>query len=237
MDTLFRPITVEKKPKKIADHILEYIASGQLEVGDKIPAERKLAESLNVSRASLREALSYLEISGFLKTVPGGRTLVKNIIAEPMDNPLQILLKDDKKKILELAEIRAFMESWSARQAALNRTTKQLRKIEKYLGEMEEDFNRGIIDFKKDLNFHLAIAAAVNNTIFSHLINMIYDLIEFSIQSTREKLYTSREDQELILKHHRNIYETIRVKDPVYAELAMQEHLGFVIREFKKRFK
>ena len=83
----------------------------------------------------------------------------------------------------------------------------------------------------------MSIAAAVNNTIFSHLINMIYDLIEFSIQSTREKLYTSREDQELILKHHRNIYETIQAKDPVYAELAMQEHLGFVIREFKKRFK
>jgi GntR family transcriptional repressor for pyruvate dehydrogenase complex len=49
---------------------LEYIASGQLKAGDKIPAERKLAELLNVSRASLREALSYLEISGFLKTVP-----------------------------------------------------------------------------------------------------------------------------------------------------------------------
>ncbi len=237
MDPLFKPIEIEKKPKKIANHILAYIASGQLKAGDKIPAERKLAESLNVSRASLREALSYLEISGFLKTVPGGRSLVKNIIAEPADNPLQILLKEDKKKILELAEIRAFMESWAAKEAALNRTAGQLRAIEGYLREMEEDFDQGVIDFKKDLHFHMAIAAAVNNTIFSHLINMIYDLIEFSIQSTREKLYTSREDQELILKHHRNIYETIQTKDPVYAELAMQEHLGFVIREFKKRFK
>ncbi|MBN2232687.1 MAG: FadR family transcriptional regulator [Deltaproteobacteria bacterium] len=237
MTELFQEIAAEKKPRKIADQILAFIADGQLKVGERMPSERRLSEMMGVSRASIREALSYLEMSGFIKTVRGSRTLVSSVADSRVGDPLQIMLRDDHRKVVELAEIRAFMEAWAAREAARKRSVEQLELMAGYLGEMETDFARGVIDFEKDLAFHLTIAAAANNTIFSHLINTIYDLVSFSVKVHREDLYTSRREQELILQHHRNLYETIAAGDPVHAELAMQEHLGFVIREFKKKFK
>lgn len=70
----------------------------------------------------------------------------------------------------------------------------------------------------------MTVAAAANNTIFSHLINTIYDLASFSVKVHREDLYTSRREQELIPQHHRNQYETIAAGEPAHAEPAMQEH-------------
>ncbi|WP_099608484.1 phosphonate utilization transcriptional regulator PhnR [Vibrio coralliilyticus] len=49
---------------KIKDSIVEQIESGLLSPRQKLPAERKLAESFDTTRVTLREALSLLEAEG-----------------------------------------------------------------------------------------------------------------------------------------------------------------------------
>jgi len=43
-------------------------------------------------------------------------------------------------------------------------------------------------------------------------------------------------EQETILNHHRTIFNAIRDRNPDAAEVAMKEHLAFVVREFKRKF-
>ncbi|HON17161.1 MAG TPA: GntR family transcriptional regulator, partial [Spirochaetota bacterium] len=57
---VFKPIQQQKIYEKIVEQIRNMLSSGMLKPGDRLPAERVLAESLNVSRASVREALSAL---------------------------------------------------------------------------------------------------------------------------------------------------------------------------------
>ncbi len=227
-------IKIETIPEKIASQILELISKGKLKAGDPLPSERKLTEMLNVSRSSVREALKYLEVSGFIKTHPGKRTVVKNITENLIKTPVEILIQKDESKIIELTKIRAFLEAYGAREAAINRTEKELKHLEKIIEKMERDLKKNIIDFKTDFSFHMQIANATKNTIYMHLINNVHSLLESSLKFYREILFTSYETQLILLNQHKKIFQNILEKEPDKAEKSMRDHLDFVIIEYYK---
>jgi GntR family transcriptional regulator, transcriptional repressor for pyruvate dehydrogenase complex len=233
---VFTPIRVEKVAEKVAYQLRKLIADGVLKAGARLPSERDLSEQMGVSRASIREALQHLELQGILETIHGGGSIVKNITEQEIRKPLELFLEQDKRRVLELAELRAFMEAWAAREAAKNRTDQELETMRGYLEEMERDFEKGQIRYDVDFQYHTEIAAATHNTIYLHLIDNIYHLINYSIKVHREEVFTSREDQETILGHHRKIFHAIEGRNPDAAETAVKEHLAFVVREFKRKF-
>lgn len=57
--------------KKAVEYIKEMISSGELSIGDKLPAEREIAETLNISRNSTREAMRILDNSGVITSKRG----------------------------------------------------------------------------------------------------------------------------------------------------------------------
>ena len=171
-----------------------------------------------------------------LEIVHGGGSIVRNITGQEIRRTLELFLERDPKRVLELAELRAFMEAWAAREAARHRTEAELEAMRGYLEEMERDFERGQIRYDVDFKYHTEIAGATHNTIYLHLIDNIYSLINYSIKIHREEVFTGRGDQETILNHHRTIFNAIRDRNPDAAEAAMKEHLAFVVREFKRKF-
>jgi GntR family transcriptional regulator, transcriptional repressor for pyruvate dehydrogenase complex len=232
----FEPIRIERVAEKVAAQLKKLIADGVLKVGDRLPSERDLSEQLGVSRTSVREALQQLEMLGILETSHGGGSIVKNITEQEIRKPIELFLEQDKRKVLELAELRAFMEAWAAREAARNRTDQELETMRGYLEEMERDFEKGQIRYDVDFQYHTEIAAATHNTIYLHLIDNIYHLIDHSIKVHREEVFTSQEDQKTILDHHRKIFNAIEEQNLDAAEAAAKDHLAFVVREFKRKF-
>ncbi len=231
---MLNDIKIETIPEKIASEILRLISKGKLKAGDALPSERKLSELLGVSRSSVREALKYLEVSGFIKTHPGKRTIIKNITENLIQNPIEILIKKDEEKIIELTKVRAFLEAYGAREAAINRTKEDLIKLEKIIKKMEDDLKINVIDFKTDFSFHMQIANATKNTIYMHIIHSVHNLIGTSLKFYREILFTSYETQLILLNQHKKIFKNILVRNPDEAEKSMKEHLDFVITEYYK---
>src|SRR5271157_3190832 len=72
----------EAVAKQIERLILE-----KLRPGDKLPSERELAEMLQVSRSSIRDAIRGLELKGLVEPRQGAGTIVRETAAEPMVNP------------------------------------------------------------------------------------------------------------------------------------------------------
>ena len=60
----------------IADQIAGRIRAGDFPRGSRLPSERELAEQLQVSRASIREALIALEIEGYVEVRVGSGVFV-----------------------------------------------------------------------------------------------------------------------------------------------------------------
>src|SRR4029077_12823289 len=73
---MFRPVGKPRVPEEIVQQLRGLILRGQYAVGDKLPPERKLAETLGVNRASLREAIKSLELMGLVHTRQGDGTRV-----------------------------------------------------------------------------------------------------------------------------------------------------------------
>ena len=65
-----------KLSDQIAEQLEGMIADGTLKPGERLPAERQLAERLGISRPSLREAIQKLASKGLLSTRQGGGTFV-----------------------------------------------------------------------------------------------------------------------------------------------------------------
>ena len=233
---VFEKIRSERLSEKVAEQLRQAISDGKFKVGEKLPSQPDLAELMGVSRPSIREAVKLLELQGMIETVQGGGTVVKNIAAQEIKTPMEALLSSDKEKIMELTDVRALLEVWSAKRAATNRTEDELQRILSLVEGMEKDFETGSIHYELDAKFHKEIAGATHNTILTHLVGSVFDLIRESIKFHREQMFVSRRDQEKILEHHRMVYDAIRDQDPTRAEAEMYKHLQYVIREYRTRF-
>ena len=234
MVEFFEPVSTETIPEKISSQILKLITSGEIKTGESLPSERKLSEMFKVSRASIRESLKYLEIAGFIETSQGKRTVIKNSTEEILKKPLEALLIKDEKKIIDLTKVRVFLESYGARDAAINRTDSDLKRLESIISKMESDFENNILNFKTDFNFHMTIATATKNIIYLHIIETVHNLISSSLKFYREILFTSIDTQLILLNQHKEIFQNILKKESEKAEKSMRKHLEFVINEYYK---
>ena len=106
------------KPKRVTEEIIEQLLAlfreGKIRPGERLPSERELAATLEVSRPSLREALKRLEYNGLLRTVQGSGTYMEDVAGPSFRDPLKEIIRGDSSAMADLAEFRGTIESWAA---------------------------------------------------------------------------------------------------------------------------
>ena len=115
---ILKPIRTRKIYEQIVDQIGQLVAQGQLQPGDRLPSERELVERFQVSRASIREALSALEMMGLIEVRSGEGTFIRQVNIESVVTPLAWMLFIEKDTDLELYEARKILEVQAAGLAA-----------------------------------------------------------------------------------------------------------------------
>lgn len=225
---MFKPIKHVKVSDEIVDQIRNLISQGKLKPGDRLLPERELIREFDVSRPSLREALNSLMTMGFLE-IKGKRTFIKSVASESMQNPLSLLLKADTQKIFDLIEVRKAIEAWGAFLAAQRATEEDIKQLANIIEEMREAFEKGQSWEKQDADFHLGLAQATHNTIQTHIMSTIYDLLRESMA----KVFKDRSKVKKLLDHHQRIFNAIKNHAPDKAREKTLEHLSYVESEVK----
>jgi GntR family transcriptional repressor for pyruvate dehydrogenase complex len=225
---MFKPIKHVKVSDEIVDQIRNLISQGNLKPGDRLPPERELIREFDVSRPSLREALNSLVAMGFLE-IKGKRTFIRSVASESMQNPLLLLIKADTQKIFDLIEVRKAIEGWSAFLAAQRATEEDINQLGSIIEEMKKAFEKGQSWEKQDADFHLGIAQATHNTIQTHVMSTIYDLLRESVA----KVFKNRTKVKKLLDHHQRIFNAIKNHSPDKAREKTLEHLNNVESEVK----
>jgi len=225
---MFKSIKHVKVSDEIVDQIRNLISQGKLKPGDRLLPERELIREFDVSRPSLREALNSLITMGFLE-IKGKRTFIKSVASESMQNPLSLLLKADTQKIFDLIEVRKAIEAWGAFLAAQRATEEDIKQLANIIEEMREAFEKGQSWEKQDADFHLGLAQATHNTIQTHIMSTIYDLLRESMA----KVFKDRSKVKKLLDHHQRIFNAIKNHSPDKARERTLEHLNYVESEVK----
>jgi GntR family transcriptional repressor for pyruvate dehydrogenase complex len=223
----FQPIRPKKVSSQIAEQIRSSILAGEFSPGDKLPPERELAEMFGVSRPSVREALNILTASGLIMSYQGGGTVVKSLVELSAGNPLSDLIKGEQERALDVIEVRKCMEAWTSFYAAQRALPEDLRKLEKLLAEMERNLDGMKPSQDLDANFHIVIAQATHNIVWLHLMQSIFDAMKEFQRVVWRAVYLTGDDHRQLFRHHREVYEAIRDRDPERARDAMLAHLTF----------
>jgi len=229
-----KPVKTKKIYEEIVEQIRLLVAEGQLKAGDRLPSERDLAERLQVSRASVREALSALEMMGLLEIRSGEGTYIKHVNIDSIVAPLAWVLSMEKDMVLELLEVRKILETQAAMLAAERAEPEELKEIGEALAGMKEDLDRNRLGDASDHAFHYAVARATHNKILVRLMNAISDLMHQTLRASRMKLFESPGVPERLYKEHEAIYRAINARMPTEASNLMFYHLQGVEEEYLK---
>jgi len=226
--TAFKPIKDVKVYQQVIEQIKDMIKSGQLQPGDRLPSERDLVEQLQVSRTSIREALSALQIIGLVESRHGEGNFIRDKLDANFLEPLSVLFLLDRTPAGEILQFRLLLEVESARLAAENATPHQVAEIGnvvEWLERFQQDEEQNI---RLDKEFHYTIAKASGNRLLYNVISSIADLVDFSIKDSRAKILMDPANQEILIEQHRGIYAAIADGNGAQAAKRMRAHLEFV---------
>lgn len=219
---------------KVSDVIMgqleTMILEGTLRPGEKLPPERELAVQFEVSRPSLREALQKLEAKGLLYSRQGGGSYVTDIVERAFFDPLAEIMSTNPEAHYDLLEFRHALEGISAYYAALRGTDADREVIKLRFQALCEthELKDSAAEAKADAEFHLAIAEAAHNVFLLHVLRALFGLLEKSIISSLETLYTREQSRKEIPRQHQALLEAILAGDPEEARQAVHAHLAFV---------
>lgn len=227
---MFRPVKTKKVYEEIIEQLKNLIIDGKLQPGDKLMSERELSERLNVSRASVREAFSALEMMGVIDIRPGEGSFVRQVSVENMMEPLHFLVQMDVDfdDIMQVLEARKILEVEVAALAAVRIKPAELAQMREELNRMAPDVHSREMGDEADAAFHLAIVRAAGNSLLVTMMNAIYDVMNKSYRAPRQKLFLVPHMPETLYKMHQSIYDAIAAHNPKRARQLMLEHMELV---------
>jgi len=190
-----------------------------------LPPQRALAETLGVSRPTVREALVILETMGKVTIQPGKGVFLVTRAQESL--PAAPVTRFDRSfitgKETQIFQFRHAIEPAIAALVALNATQAQLDDMAAMLDDMKQASVRGDVQLfaQLDFAFHTQMIEAANNPFFIEAMRPFFDLFSESQRlpfSNQEGLVDTMREHAVLLEH-------LRSRNSHGARLAMEEHV------------
>ncbi|CAN2975101.1 MULTISPECIES: GntR family transcriptional regulator [Pseudomonas] len=207
------------RQRRLSDDIVEQlegmILEGTLKSGERLPAERALAERFGVSRPSLREAIQKLAAKGLLVSRQGGGNYVVDSLGSTFSDPLLHLLESNPEAQRDLLEFRQTLEASCAYYAALRATEVDRERLTAAFEALQDCYARAdevsrVEEGAADARFHLAIAEASHNAVLLHTIRGLFDLLKRNVVTNIGGMYQQRtETRDMLINQHRDLYLAI----------------------------
>ena len=204
----------------VAAQIEEMVASGQLQSGRRLPSERRLAELLGVSRGSVREAITELEVKGLVTRRPGSGTHIQRPSHSLFTGPILSGIGLSDRETTELLDLREALEPAIAARAAERATPTDLEEIHRLATAFEA--SRGVEQrVRLDAELHQAIARAAHNGLLAGLVERFMHALD----ATRRASAQTESRFRMSKTAHRRIAAAIAKGDPDAAGREMLEHV------------
>lgn len=231
---MFKPIKSKKIYEVVIEEIQQRIINGTLNKGDKLPSERDLAEQLNVSRTSVREAMRALEVLGIIHVKQGGGNYIKDRFDDALVEPLSLMFMLNESHPREIVDLRKIIEVESAYRAAERITDNEIEELRGVIEQLriQTKMKNESMSVRYDKAFHYSICRIADNYLFSNILNMLSNLMDALIEDARGIILLKEENQDVLIEQHERIFNALANKDPKAAASAMREHINLIINEY-----
>ena len=207
----------ENATDDIIRQIRSLLDSGDLQPGDKLPAERKLAEKFQVARSQVREAFKKLEFYNIIKTMPQSGSVISAIESTALNSLISDILKMDNCDFHSLIN--------AAKLCAIRRTEEDLKMIESAMNNYNKKIKECGSALEEDLYFHRTIAEGSKNTVLKSMMMTITP----DIMVNYAKFNVCKTNFEIPISEHRLLFEYIKNNNAEAASNIMSQHLTGVL--------
>ncbi len=225
-DASIRPIMRTRAHEEVARQLQELMHQGVLRSGDRLPPERELATRFQVSRATIRQALTVLHATGLIESRIGDGTFARSGAPGPSVTNLAGVLRDTPATLTDQLELRRMIEPQVAGLAAERATDAELEQLQGHITLQEARVDNGFPFIEEDSAFHLGIARATKNTLLVKMVEGIHELLRESRERSQQTLGGTNAS----LAGHRRLYEALLKRDSEAAYDAMLAHILTVER-------
>jgi GntR family transcriptional regulator, transcriptional repressor for pyruvate dehydrogenase complex len=229
------PINDRMKSELIAESIIDQIKSNAWPAGKKIPGEHELSEKFNVSRTSVRQAISQLVGEGILVVRRGKGTFVNEVKLDDFFGNLRKLFIMETPEYLEIQEFRKIIEPSIAFLAAEKATEEEIAalgaSVKNQLECLRSGDSKGYAE--EDQHFHQLLAECVKNNLVNKTMSILGELMEQAMEYTTA--ITGFKDG---VEFHKKLYERIKRKECEKAASVMKQHIEnniAAVRNAKKK--
>ncbi|NHM28790.1 FadR family transcriptional regulator [Desulfofundulus sp. TPOSR] len=229
---MFVPVVSENtnRSQRIVAQIRSLVAEGKLKPGDRLPPERELAQLMNVSRTSVREAIQILATMGMVTIKKGQGIFIAQNDATSLMNTLGELLVVKKDEIKDLLEVRKVLETQAVSLAVERASDEELLTLREIVEDALARITTNEVDpayaREHDARFHGAIFSFTRNHVLIAIVSSLYHV--YDRMRSRTTTIPGRAIQSI--KDHQRIMEAISRRDKDAAVQAMLEHIQSVER-------
>ena len=225
------------KEDRAYEKVLEYIKSevrrGNLKRGERLPPERELAEQLNVSRNSVREAVRTLSLMGFVSSVQGAGNYISCDLERNLGASFELMMLLGETNYLQVSQLRRGLESETARLAANRILPGQAARLMELAVKMRDE-----TDAEKashyDQEFHNLLCDASGNKLIRSLFGAIRATVNDFIGTVYVRIMEDKEQAFLLHNAHIQLAQALADHDELAAIRATFTHFEIVNTSIQK---
>lgn len=215
-------IWTRKVSEQVVEQIEQWIVTGKVKAGEKLPSVRQLCERFEVGRSAVRDAMTTLKGKGLIDVRQGEGAFVRRFDSSTLVSGIQLA---DEKDISELFNVRKILEVGTAEMAARFRKKDDLKKMKQAIDDWGGD--EGASGWGADYRFHLATARATQNGMLVQMMETIAAVTKKVMIGFHGILVADDDLAANVFDQHCAVYEAIRDGKPQEARIRMLEHLTF----------
>ena len=223
----------EKAYEKVIEHIKNEIWQGTLKRGERLPPERELADSLGVSRNSVREAIRTLGLMGFVSSMQGAGNYVTRDIQQNMCESLRMMLLLGETNYLQICQLRCGLETENARLAAERILPKQVARLQELVCLMREETNPQKAS-AYDQEFHRLLCEASGNRLIKSLFGAMLSTFNDFISTMYQRIAEEPEQFEALHTAHEQLVDALAGHNADMAIQAIWRHFEVVEDSIRK---
>lgn len=220
--------------EKVVQYIKDEIWRGSLKRGERLPPERELAETLGVSRNSVREAIRTLSMMGFVSSTQGAGNFVTCDFENNVGESLRMMLALGETNYLQISQLRCALETEAARLAAGRILPKQAARMQELarLMEEEKELDQGS---KYDVEFHRILVEASGNHLIKSLFGAMMLTVDDFIRTMNRNISQDSEQFAKLHAVHGQLADALAAHDHIAAAQALMAQFEIVDHSIREK--
>jgi len=222
----------ERAATRVARNIVSDIQARSLRPGSKLEPEHIMVEKQGAARATVREALRFLEFQGALriKAGPGGGPIVNVPGLDHLTSALSLQLQFANATFRSVLDARKAIYPTLAAEAAQNATHQDIAELHESLARLRDVLGDSQASIREARYFYELVAAGSKNLVLGFLVNALHRMSEHSNVEYDENHWRAH------LRHSEKVLKAIEQGDTDAARVISTKTHDAAIRYWEKNF-